>query len=303
MSDDRRHPEVEDVSALVEGVLPADRSAAVRDHITSCDLCADVLASLESIRELLGTLPGPSRMPDDVAGRIDAALAAETHLESARPGTVSRETTPTEDAGVSRETTPRPPRQRAGGRPLGRADVPAGPGRPKRRRRRLMAIGTACCAAALAIGGVVHSMSTVEGNASSDTSAAREKPASEDPSAFAAGSLEKRVHALLAEEGSAAPSKAPSGEAPEFDVRSSPTGPLRAEAVAVPPCIQQATRRSETALAAQTGTFRGVESYLVVLPHPTRTDRVDAYVVDASCVREAAPGPGKMLLSRTYSRD
>ena len=296
LSDDRRHPEVEEISTLVEGALPPDRSAEVREHIASCELCADVLDSLESIRDLLGTLPGPSRMPSDIAGRIDAALAAEALLESAGPASVSRETRSAPDAVVSRETTAS--RRVPGDRPPGHTGASRGPARRGRRRRRLMAIATACCAAALGIGGVVHSVSSMEGSAS-DAGTAQQKRASEDLSAFAGGPLEERVHALLAQEKKSAPPKA----TPEFDVRSSPTSPLGAEAIAVPPCIQQATHRSETALAAQQGTFRGVESYLVVMPHATDTERVDAYVVDASCLRESTPRPGKVLLTRSYSRD
>ncbi|MCK1794624.1 hypothetical protein MTQ01_00995 [Streptomyces sp. XM4193] len=76
------HPEVADISALGEGLLPPDRTAEVTAHLASCTLCADVRDSLEEIRSALGTLPGPIRMPEDVAGRIDAALAAEALLDA-----------------------------------------------------------------------------------------------------------------------------------------------------------------------------------------------------------------------------
>ncbi|WP_259370751.1 MULTISPECIES: anti-sigma factor [Streptomyces] len=79
------HPEVTEISALAEGALPLERSADVRAHLALCPLCAEVRDSLEEIRSLLGTLPGPSRMPDDVAGRIDAALAAEALLDATSP--------------------------------------------------------------------------------------------------------------------------------------------------------------------------------------------------------------------------
>lgn len=79
------HPDVAEISDLSEGILPPPRSADVRRHLDDCELCADVYASLEEIRDLLGTLPGPPRMPADVAGRIDAALAAEALLNATEP--------------------------------------------------------------------------------------------------------------------------------------------------------------------------------------------------------------------------
>lgn len=294
MTDVERHPEVEEISALVEGILPPGRLGEVRDHVRDCDLCADVLESLESIRELLGTLPGPPRMPADVAGRIDAALAAESLLASTGPTNVSRETE-ADAAAVSRETTPAP--RGAADRPRGHADASRGPGRKHRRRRMVIAVATACCAGVLGIGGIVHSMNTAGGPAA-DTHAAQQKQAPRDRSTLRAAALEKRVHALLAEEGPDKPKEA----SPEFDIRSSPTGTLRGGKIAVPPCIQQATHRTETAIAAESGTFRGADAYLVVLPHATDAGRVDAYVVDSSCLRKATPSPGKVLLTRSYAR-
>lgn len=82
---DAGHPDVAEISDLAEGLLAPARSGEVRSHLDSCALCADVRSSLEEIRGLLGTLPGPSRMPADVAGRIDAALAAEALLETMEP--------------------------------------------------------------------------------------------------------------------------------------------------------------------------------------------------------------------------
>ncbi|MFD4986053.1 hypothetical protein [Streptomyces sp. NPDC058374] len=82
---DAGHPDVAEISDLAEGLLDPSRSGELRSHLDSCALCADVRSSLEEIRGLLGTLPGPSRMPADVAGRIDAALAAEALLETMEP--------------------------------------------------------------------------------------------------------------------------------------------------------------------------------------------------------------------------
>ncbi|MEU5833831.1 hypothetical protein ABZ820_09090 [Streptomyces diacarni] len=112
------HPDVAEISALSEGVLPLDREPDLRAHLRECDLCAEVRDSLEEIRASLGTLPGPVRMPEGVAVRIDAALAAEARTraepdraeenesEADAPGESAAEESATEEDAVSRETVP-----------------------------------------------------------------------------------------------------------------------------------------------------------------------------------------------------
>ncbi|MEU8487332.1 zf-HC2 domain-containing protein [Streptomyces sp. NPDC048641] len=85
-TDTAEHPEVAEISELTEGLLSPSRTEEVREHLSGCELCADVYASLEEIRGMLGTLPGPPQMPADIAGRIDAALAAEALLDTEAPG-------------------------------------------------------------------------------------------------------------------------------------------------------------------------------------------------------------------------
>ncbi|CAM5507394.1 Zinc-finger domain-containing protein OS=Streptomyces griseus subsp. griseus (strain JCM 4626 / NBRC) OX=455632 GN=SGR_3688 PE=4 SV=1 [Streptomyces griseus subsp. griseus] len=81
-----------------------------------------------------------------------------------------------------------------------------------------------------------------------------------------------------------------------------PRSPLRAPAVDVPPCVQQATGRTTPALALDKGTYRGTDAYLVVLPHPSDPARVQAYLVASSCVDAAPESPGQLLLTRAYDR-
>ncbi|MDJ1131660.1 hypothetical protein [Streptomyces iconiensis] len=108
------HPEVTEISALTEGILPVERQEAVRTHLSHCELCADVRTSLDEIRDTLGTLPGTVRMPEDIASRIDAALAAEALLDATVPPARDPDGDPDADAdptatatapvSVSRET-------------------------------------------------------------------------------------------------------------------------------------------------------------------------------------------------------
>ncbi|MFI5756061.1 hypothetical protein [Streptomyces sp. NPDC051569] len=70
----------------------------------------------------------------------------------------------------------------------------------------------------------------------------------------------------------------------------------------VPPCIQRGIGRTEPALAVEQGSYRGSRAYLVVLPHSVDSTRVQAYVIDATCVDSAPSTDGKVLLTRSYPK-
>ncbi|MGW7514648.1 anti-sigma factor family protein [Streptomyces sp. NPDC054796] len=345
------HPEVAEISALTEGLLPPDRSTHVQAHLVDCELCADVRASLHEIRDALGTLPGPVRMPADVAGRIDAALAAEALLDSTppspspslnsavsretetgtgtetrtEPGTpvsVSRETSDATDAPHARETADRHPVSAATGRsadrPAGHSGGSTGPGRrdgsrgPQRRRRwRTTLVAAVGVVGVLGIGGlVVQSLDSSGQGASSASNEgstdARTTAGAEDQA------LKQHVQTLLAEKSPAAES------APEIDTKQSPatpdTGdsPMTGTSVTVPSCVREGIARvrdadastSETPLAVdEDARYKKATGYLVVLPHAGGDVRkVDAYLVDASCVSGEATGPGEVLVQRTYPK-
>ncbi|MBY8879121.1 anti-sigma factor family protein [Actinacidiphila acidipaludis] len=295
------HPEVSEISDLSEGLLPPDRSAEVQAHIADCDLCRDVLRSLEEIRGMLGTLPGPPRMPADVAGRIDAALAAEALLDSTRPpvprGTSTGSTArPTP---VPRETSTAP-----GGHPGGTS----GPGRAgrsgdrsagSRRRRGFLAVAMAAATALL--GGVIWAATSGSGGTSNSAGldTAQQKTAGAN-----ADAVRQQVHDLLAAPNTTYAAQSPGstdrGNTPMLhqDTNGASAQP-KASPVAVPPCVLKATHRTQTPLAAGRELFRGAQSYLVVLPHPHDASRVDAFVVNASCTPSS---PGAVLFQGTYPR-
>ncbi|MFP3118592.1 hypothetical protein [Streptomyces sp. Iso 434] len=228
---DAGHPDVAEISDLAEGLLGPARSSEVRSHLDACALCADVRSSLEEIRSLLGTLPGPARMPADVAGRIDAALAAEALLGTMEPGTrKAPQAGPTEipDADVSRETSrdvsretvaaetgppepstapapPSPPSALSGasgkgesarsGRPEGRGRAATGPGRQtgSRARRRRLVLSSVLAAAAIGLGAVL--VPTLTGAGSSD---GNDTAASADAGpVYSDGALQEQVSTLL----------------------------------------------------------------------------------------------------------
>ncbi|MGW8487105.1 anti-sigma factor family protein [Streptomyces sp. NPDC055886] len=317
-ADTAQHPEVSEISDLTEGLLSPSRAAEVRQHLAECDLCAEVQDSLEEIRGLLGTMPAPEPMPEDIAARIDAALAAEARPAGPtedKPVVVSRETTTEEDATTSRTasgSTSGSGSAMAPDRPAGRSSAATGPGRrPARRRKRAVVLGTAFGAAVIGMSVFFLQSVAPSGDAAKSVTDGGVSAADSSAPAYADGTLEAQVQDLLGDEAS---QKSPGVKKvpPEADTKSSSEAltpeaepsrsPMKAPVVAVPPCVQKATGRTTPALALDEGTYRGTDAYLVVLPHASDSSRVQAYVVASSCVDTAPESSGQLLLTRSYDR-
>ncbi|MEU9388580.1 hypothetical protein AB0D86_01080 [Streptomyces sp. NPDC048324] len=297
------HPDVAEISDLTEGLLPPSRTAAIRQHLDECELCADVYVSLEEIRGLLGTLPGPTRMPADVAGRIDAALAAEALLNAtapeaqdfASPATASHANTGVdESAHVSRETSV------AADRPSGHArSSSTGPGRKDRKRggrRRIAVLGGVFGVAALGLGTVL--IATFDDGKPSGESG-RQTTAADT---FSDKKLGRQVSDLLSKgsdsgRGSVAPHHSvgvqggPSIMSPKLD-----------RSLAVPPCVLKGIGRNDAALATEKGVYKGSDVLLVVLSDPSDSNKVDAYLVETSCVAHPSSAKAKVLLTHSYAK-
>lgn len=220
------HPDVDEISALAEGLLSPSGAASVRDHLEDCPECADTLAALEEIRELLGAAPAPSPMPLDVAERIDAALAAEALLASTQPEADSADTTPvlggptpssadglpsasgsalshrparrrTVGAHVSRETSPGGAAG-AGAGARGKRPPGSGPGRERRHaggRRRTIVLGAVFTAVVIGMGSAV--LQTMTGSPSDRPSRSSSKNPSSSGQVFSEGRLRGQVDTLL----------------------------------------------------------------------------------------------------------
>ncbi|MEU8887372.1 hypothetical protein [Streptomyces sp. NPDC048442] len=317
-----QHPDVAEIADLAEGLLSPSRTEDVRQHLDGCELCADVRLSLEEIRGMLGTLPGPQRMPADIAGRIDAALAAEALLNSTASDDMAHDAD--ESVDVSRETSHTPVRRASGlpaadrpatdlpaaDRPAGdrpsadqRADRPAGharattgPGRPVSRKPRRRTVWSAVLGAAtlgLGILLVQSFQSTPSQQGKDATSAARSQQFSGDP-------LQGRVKTLLDSSHSEGLHTPKDKNAPSVDIQESPNSTK--QSLGVPSCIQKGTDRTDTPLATEQGTYEGKQAFLVVLPHTSDSSLVQAYVVDAACVGAASTGKGELLLTHAYPR-
>ncbi|MEU4209836.1 zf-HC2 domain-containing protein [Streptomyces sp. NPDC026206] len=323
------HPEVAEISALTEGVLSPARTADVREHLADCELCEDVRSSLDEIRGLLGTLPGPLRMPADVAGRIDAALAAEALLDATAPEAITdvsretalRETVPWDTparkaqtaekttagstpARVSRETTGRetaPPRETAD-RPTGRPRTATGPGRktstasgPRARRSRRwpkVLLGTACAAAVIGVGSFFLQSDGDDAPRAGSPAPSENQSA---PSVLAYDDIKARVHDLLRTSKTA--------ESRGMSAQSSPDTTLRDSGATTPACVRDGIGRAEPVLATHQETYKGEDAFLVVLPHPSDVTLVDAYMVSSACDTASSPTAGKVLLNETFPRD
>lgn len=302
-TDTAGHPDVAEISDLTEGLLPPSRTADVQRHLNQCELCADVHASLEEIRELLGTLPGPSRMPADVAGRIDAALAAEALLNATAPddaeatplvGEVSSVSAVDDGAHVSRETSA------PADRPAGHARSSTGPGRKNRKkagRRKVAVLSAAFTAAALGLGSVL--LTSLMGGGGAGPSAGGGQTGADT---FSAAKLENKVTDLLAKsESSTGGSHKPERS---LGIEGGPDtkSPQILREITVPECVRKGIGRDDAALAAEEGVYKGKDALLVVLPDATNDSRVTAYVMDATCVRQASSTAAQVLLEHSYAR-
>ncbi|MFG2606752.1 anti-sigma factor family protein [Streptomyces sp. NPDC048514] len=310
-ADTAGHPDVAEISDLTEGLLPPARSAEVRRHLDGCELCADVHASLEEIGGLLGTVPGAERMPADVAGRIDAALAAEALLSASAPGPVdvpgpvdariSGSPESGDDEGhVSRETSV------PSARPAGRPQAATGPGRKERkhgRRRRRVFLGAVLTAAFLGSGSLLLQSF---GDHSSDTTAHGKPTPSVGP--FSGNSVQNQVKGLL--DGKKEDRRGIDGRQPGTDAGTGQSTPGTTESAntllqtnaAVPDCVREALRRNDVVLGAKAGMYDGKAAYLVVVPDTEDSARVTAYVVDAACVGRQPVSAGKVLLKQSFTR-
>jgi anti-sigma factor RsiW len=323
-TDTAGHPDVAEISDLTEGLLPPSRTADVRRHLDECELCADVHASLEEIRGLLGTLPGPLRMPDDVAGRIDAALAAEALLNATAPdgaATVTASDTDTaanagtamdapalvgasrsasdadDNARVSRETSA------TTDRPAGHARTSTtGPGRKERtggRRRRAAVLGAVFTVAALGLGSVLVS-SLNDGKPSNPTAQGRQTATADT---FSEGKLEQRVAGLLAKNQGVKDGSRPPQNSMGMEGGPSIASPRIFKQPTIPDCVRKGIgRNNASALATEQGTYKGTEALLVVLSDATDATRVTAYIVDATCVTQAPSTSAKVLFTHSYPR-
>ncbi|MFE7134446.1 anti-sigma factor family protein [Streptomyces sp. NPDC057638] len=289
-ADMTQHPDVSEISDLLEGLLSTEDSSALREHLDDCALCTEVYDSLEQVRELLGTVADAGPMPTDIADRLDAALTAERE---------NGPSLPQRGSDVSRETSPPHPGKPAGiDRPRGQARGTSGPGRKDsaragRGRRRALILGSLLTVVVL--GASVPLVQTLLSSESAPPSAT-EAPTRQSGPEFRKGALEGQVRSLTGGHtralggGGGQRSSAPDdGGTPR----------LLRHSDAPPSCVQQATGRSGTPLGFEKGRYESEAAYLLVFPDASTPQRVTAYVVAADCESSGEPS-GELRLTETY---
>ena len=70
-------PDVDTLADLHAGLLEGETARSLREHVSSCAACTEVLAALDATVAALGSMPVP-QIPADVAARIDRAIAIES---------------------------------------------------------------------------------------------------------------------------------------------------------------------------------------------------------------------------------
>ena len=83
MTDNTRHP-ADELQLLLDGRLPAERRAAVEEHVARCQRCQRELDAVRRVKAAVREDLPERAVPPDVVARVSAALAAETGGRLAR---------------------------------------------------------------------------------------------------------------------------------------------------------------------------------------------------------------------------
>ncbi|MDH6134608.1 hypothetical protein P3T37_004012 [Kitasatospora sp. MAA4] len=286
------HPDLDQLADLHEELLSPAEAAAVRAHLDGCPQCADTLAALTDLTELLGA-DEPPAMPADVALRIDAALAAEAAAPRPREAAAAK---------------PRATRSPAAAPPT-RTDR-ARPGQSARsglRRRARLLLAAAGCLAVLGLGAVLVDSGSHGGTvdtATSSTSSAALRPA-ESPAAvggpvFSADQLPAQIQQLVAAQPSAAGT---AKSVPRATGQNPDASPAPAPADRLPGCVQAAvgSHAGDTPIAVGHGRYGSTPVDVYVFPLAADPGRLDVYLLDAGCNLHTPAAPATVELHQTVA--
>ncbi|MEY9943777.1 anti-sigma factor [Kitasatospora sp. GAS1066B] len=275
------HPTVDQLADLQEELLAATEAAELREHLSRCPDCADTLAALAELTELLAE-DEPPAMPADVARRIDAALAAAL----AEPAT-ARTT-----AGTARTAaTAAPQRPAESAAPPRRADRSTGPGRSRQRRRGTLLAAAVACLAVLGLGTVVvvsglgDDAHQAAGSAAAgaqqgkpDTAMPATPSGSPGGPAFTAAGLPEQIRQLLP--------TSPSGHSSLPHASSEQENPTPNAAPAkLPSCVQGAVagHRDEQPLLVTHGSFQSAPVDVYVFRVSGSSTALDVFLLTPGC--------------------
>ncbi|MFC9328342.1 hypothetical protein [Kitasatospora sp. NPDC057015] len=297
------HPSIDDLADFAEDLVEGPEAAAtLREHLDGCPDCRETLAALAEVSELLGTEPAPP-MPEDVAGRIDAALAAEAAARARTTSVPRSQPVPASGAGA-----PGSPRPAAGPDPSSRpeppsrpvsATPPTGPGRPRRRGRRRALLATAFALAAVTLGALL--LRTPAPDQATDTAAgAAAASAPSSPSAVAPvrpGTQAPKEQPAIGSARNEYREDTLAAQARELVGTSAVARPAEGEELTTRTAGPCAPASTAPLLATDHGTFAGVPADLLVYAVPGHPDQLDVYLVGTGC----ADGRESVLLHRTVA--
>ena len=244
----RRGPDVhlstEDLSALAEGGQPTAEGAS--EHLLDCAACRGEVDAIAQLLAVFETLEAP-QLPQEVAIRIDAALAREA---------AARASSPSAD-GAS-------------------ASASAGSASSGRRRwwlSRRVGVGLASLAALA--GGLALAVNLVSSNASSGSAASSSGSAALKPDAASGGP--RRAQGLVESPNTVAPT------APLAVWVKQALGNVRPDVEINSPCLANPAFSGDQVLRVVIGTYEGVPATLVIYPNGGDTATVRAVVYAQSC--------------------
>jgi anti-sigma factor RsiW len=76
------HIDIDELADFTEGLVPADRTPAIRAHLSGCEQCQSDVDALSEVQQLLTELPAVP-MPDEVFARLQGAVAEEQRVREA----------------------------------------------------------------------------------------------------------------------------------------------------------------------------------------------------------------------------
>lgn len=244
------HLSVEDLSAAAEGAEPTAEGAS--EHLLDCAVCRAEVDAIARLLTVLETLE-PPRIPQDVAIRIDAALAREATARAASPDSAPH---------AAADSTAR----------NGSAREEAAHGR--RRWRLSRGIGFGLASLAVVAGGLTLAVNLISSNTTAGSASAGSAALKPAASAYAG------------------PERAPSlFNAPSTVAQTSPLA-LWVRRVLVgempdnrinSPCVDDPAFSGALALRVVNGTYQGVSATLVVYANAGAPATVRAVVYAQPC--------------------
>ena len=285
---DSGHTSPDTLADLHEGLLHERAETAAREHLATCAQCRADLAALAALPATLAAAGEIGPVPDDVAGRLDAALDAASRAPADGPAATT--VVPLASAGA--RTSPR------GLRLLQAAAV-------------LVVV--------LGLGGLAVSALRDSGHGSAADSSAGSAagpvagtpelayPVTASGRSWTATTLTAAVPRLLAgtlarpvahgplpdgtrKAADATPSPAATGPAPQgsatdpsFSVLQDNPGGRLVEGTPLASCVASLVGGPATPLAVDVATYQGSPAVVILLPGLTGADRVDIWVVRPDC--------------------